>query len=279
MALTAPTNRDSAQTTRPHSCSLCGSSQQSWVVSRNGFDIYRCGKCLVQYVYPLPTPSEVLAHYDRQDSREHRAASGLPPLKTETAPDQVDSYGYIPRGGRFRAADRRQIARWILRKTGGGRVLDAGCSQGDLLAAMAEIPQFDPVGLDLNSSAVAYAQGRGLNAIHGSLENTSMEPGSFDIAVLWHVLEHTHNPVDAMKSVASFLRPQGWFVGCFPSPSHIKARIAGKRWHHYCPPTHLWFFTKPSIRIICREAGLDMVEASLLHYHANMTVVAQKAEP
>lgn len=259
----------------PAECVLCGSKRQALVTNRNGFDIYRCDKCKLQYVYPFLTQSQVHAYYDTPTSREYRAASGQKPLKSEVdAP--VSGCGYRPQGGRFRMSEQRVIARWILRQTGGGRLLEVGCGQGDLLAALEESGKFEVSGLDLDKSAIQYAASRGLDVAHGSLEEATYAPESFDVIVLWHVLEHVSDPIELLKLITSLLRPGGWFIGCFPTPEHLKARFNGPKWHYYCPPSHLWYFTKPSFRLICHLAGLDLVSASSFHWHAHMTVAAQK---
>ncbi len=257
-----------------HESSVCGSAKQKFVVQKNGFDIYECGKCALQYVFPLPTADEIISYYDTENSRDYREISGLKPLESEV---DADNGHYHPHGGRFRMMDRRNTARWILRKTKGGRLLEVGCSQGDFLAAASEFPQFKECwGLDLDRSALEYAGSRGLNVKHGTLENAPFDAGSFDIVVLWHVLEHVYDPKLALEAIRNLLSPGGWLVGCLPSPAHIKAKLKRGDWHYYCPPSHLWFFTKPSLRALCYESGLELVESSLFHYHAHMTFLARK---
>lgn len=259
-----------------HQCPLCGSQQQRLVTSRSGYDIFACGQCRLEYVFPLLKPDEVLDYYDTEKSRRYRELAGVRPSRVDE-PRDGEQDAYRPQGGRFRMWDRCRVARWILKKTKGGRLLDVGCSQGDLVAAADEVPQFEAVGLDLNRPALGYAESRGLSVKHGYLEHPPFEPESFDVVVLWHTLEHVGDPKAALTAVHNVLRPGGWFVCCAPSPAHPKARLVGRNWHHYCPPVHLWFFSEPNMRLLCEQCGLNLVETSLFHYHADMTALARKA--
>lgn len=203
---------------------------------------------------PIPTPEEISKIY-AHDTKEFK-----------------------PRGTRWRMADRRRIAQWIYKSAGGGKWLEIGCGQGDLICAASEIPGVEPFGIDLDPAPLAYAASRGLNVRQAHIDNAPFDPETFDVVIVWHVLEHLINPLEGIRSINKLLKPGGSMVACFPSIEHPKARIAGNNWHYYDPPFHLWYFTKKNYAMLCKKAGFELVRSSIFHTHAHMTSIAKKMD-
>ena len=68
-------------------------------------------------------------------------------------------------------ANRLAIYKWITENTPqGGRVLDLGCGEGDLLAQLAEQKKVRAVGIELSEESVMKAVQRGLSVHHGNIE-------------------------------------------------------------------------------------------------------------
>jgi len=234
-------------------CIACGSTGQKLFVHKNGHDILQCPDCRLLFVHPIPSAEKIAALYNRDDRERFK-----------------------PGGGRWRGLDRRIIARWIRRRTGGGRMLEVGCNQGDLLVAAGSVGGLEAFGFDLDRLALIYARSRGAAVALGSLEKAPFAPETFDVVVAWHVLEHLCDPIEGMRMIRQLLRPGGWMVTCFPSPEHPKARLAGKKWHYFNPPFHLWYFSRSSFAQLCERSGLQLTYSSLFHYHAHMTALARR---
>ena len=70
-----------------------------------------------------------------------------------------------------RASNRAEIHRWIVeRAPQGGRVLDIGCGDGELLARLAEERGVRGTGIELDEACVLKAIQRGLSVHHGNVE-------------------------------------------------------------------------------------------------------------
>jgi SAM-dependent methyltransferase len=101
----------------------------------------------------------------------------------------------------------------------GARVVDVGCGPAAALAEMADIvgPTGSVVGVDANPGTVATARalldGAGFPDAEvrvGTGDATGLEPGSFDVAVMRHVLAHNGPREQAMVDhLATLVRPGG----------------------------------------------------------------------
>ena len=137
----------------------------------------------------------------------------------------------------------------------GLRLLDVGCSVGYLVAA-ARKRGFRAHGLD--SSAAAVSVGRaalGLELRPGRIETAAVEPGSQDIVVLNHVLEHLPEPRAALDAVHGWLKPGGWLLIGLPNFASPIARWAGARWAGLVLDQHVWHFTPAALGRLVASAG------------------------
>jgi methionine biosynthesis protein MetW len=78
----------------------------------------------------------------------------------------------------------------------GSRILDVGCGDGQLMAALRDEKQVDARGLELDPRDVATAVARGLPVIQGDADTDLAEypDGSFDYAILSQTLQTTKRP-------------------------------------------------------------------------------------
>jgi methionine biosynthesis protein MetW len=78
----------------------------------------------------------------------------------------------------------------------GSRVLDIGCGEGQLMAALRDHKAIDARGLELNARDVATAVARGLSVVQGDADTDLAEypDGSFDYAILSQTLQTTKRP-------------------------------------------------------------------------------------
>ena len=127
----------------------------------------------------------------------------------------------------------------------GSRVLDVGCGDGALMAALRDQRQVDARGLELDPANVLAAVGRGLSVVQGDadIDLAAYPDQSFDYAILSQTLQTTRHPHLVLDELLRIGRRA--FVS-FPNFAHWRVR-ASLLWGGRMPVTRLlperWYDT------------------------------------
>ncbi|MEE2916096.1 MAG: methionine biosynthesis protein MetW [Pseudomonadota bacterium] len=127
----------------------------------------------------------------------------------------------------------------------GSRVLDVGCGDGALMAALRDAKQADARGLEIDSRNVAAAVGRGLSVIQGDadIDLAGYPDASFDYAILSQTLQTARAPDRVLDELLRIGRHA--FVS-FPNFAHWRVRLS-LLWGGRMPVTRLlperWYDT------------------------------------
>jgi SAM-dependent methyltransferase len=138
----------------------------------------------------------------------------------------------------------------------GARLLEIGCAHGFFLELARPIYP-GSVGVDISATAVAYARARGLDAREGDLSSQHLRE-QFDAVCLWDTVEHLPSPDTTLQQACALLRPGGCLFLSTGDSGALLPRLRGRRWRQIHPPTHLFYFTRPSLRALCRRLGVDL---------------------
>jgi methionine biosynthesis protein MetW len=155
----------------------------------------------------------------------------------------------------------------------GSRVLDVGCGDGALMAALRDQRGCDARGLELDAANVASAVGRGLSVIQGDADTDLADypDASFDYAILSQTLQTTMRPHVVLDHL---LRIGERAVVSFPNFAHWRVRLS-LLWGGRMPVTRLlpvaWYET-PNIhhvtiddfRAYVRERGITVEQSWFL---------------
>src|SRR4051812_27538716 len=155
----------------------------------------------------------------------------------------------------------------------GARVLDIGCGDGALMAALRDTKGADARGLEIDASNVAAAVSRGLSVIQGDADSdlAGYPDASFDYAILSQTLQTTRRPDLVLEHLLRIGRRA--FVS-FPNFAHWRVRTS-LLWGGRMPVTRLlpeqWYDT-PNIhhvtiddfRAFLRDRGVTMERAWFL---------------
>lgn len=140
------------------------------------------------------------------------------------------------------------------------RILDVGCGDGTLMAALRDTRGADVRGLEIDPANVAAAMERGLAVVQGDADRDLADypDDAFDIAILSQTLQTSHRPdriVDELLRIA----PRA-FVS-FPNFAHWRIRLA-LLWGGRMPVTRLlpvaWYET-PNIHHVTVSDFRDLV--------------------
>lgn len=165
----------------------------------------------------------------------------------------------------------------------GTRVLDIGCGDGALMAALRDRRGVDARGLELDRANVAAAMARGLSVIQGNADTDLADypDNSFDYAILSQTLQTTIRPD---KVLDHLLRIGERAFVSFPNFAHWRVRLS-LLWGGRMPVTRLlplqWYET-PNIhhvtvddfRAFVKERGIDVEGAWFLNGDRATTAAA-----
>ena len=208
-------------------------------LSGRGIALARCGGCGLTRADPQPSAAALDAIYTAGYFLGDETAEGRSRLR-----------------GLKRASARRYLAE-IARYRGphGGRLLEVGCGTGDFLAE-ARAAGYDVAGVEVSAAAAAEAltAAEGASVTVGELSAAAFPPGTFDVCVLWDVLEHARDPVELLRSVHAVLRPGGVVALATPSLDSWSARLLGRRWMEF-KTEHLFYFDRGTLEGTLWRAG------------------------
>ncbi len=225
-------------------CSICDShnAKLALQIQRDGkqWDIYRCGYCLTQFVYPVPSKDELKRVYDKYYGGY---SIGLEDLLN-------------PNYGRLSFPRQWGVIRGLVKKKE-GKILDFGCGGGHFLDRVSG--KWDKYGVDISQAAREVARAKGIIALE-SLEGLRQSESYFDGIVMFATIEHLSNPKEVVIQLSRLLKVGGLFVVMTGDVGSVKAKLQGKYWHLYTPPGHLYFFTAHSVDWLMSSLGFKKIK-------------------
>jgi methionine biosynthesis protein MetW len=172
--------------------------------------------------------------------------------------------------GRALRPDLAVIARHV---AAGSRVLDVGCGDGALMAALQAARGVDARGMEIDPGNVALCVGRGLSVIQGDadVDLADYPDKAFDYAVLSQTLQTTRRPDLMLEQLLRIGRRA--FVS-FPNFANWRVRLS-LLWGGRMPVTRLlpgaWYETEnihhvtvDDFRALVRERGITVERAWFL---------------
>jgi SAM-dependent methyltransferase len=156
----------------------------------------------------------------------------------------------------------------------GGRYLDVGCGLGTMVAAMSRLGM-QAHGVEPSPIAAGQAREAGLAIFCGMLREAKYDHDSFDCVSMFHVLEHTPNPVDVLRECCRIIKPEGEIVIAVPNYDSLVFKLVGWSWIGLDQPRHLHQFRPRSIRVAAEQAGariVDIETESLIEHVENELV-------
>lgn len=229
-------------------CPLCEHSDSAMVatLARAGheFTIRQCAACAHRYTHPVPAPEDFSLFYD--DDAAYQA------FRTEQSSGRSALYVWL------RELRLRHRARMMTKRMGRtGRCLEFGCGMGDFLVAL-KSKGWETVGIEPSARAAEACRQKGLDVTQG--DDPAAATGTFDLIVLWHVIEHVPDPVGTLAELRSLLKDDGLLAIAIPNLDSFDAKhYAPEAWFGTDVPRHLQHFTQRSLIKLCARLGWRFV--------------------
>ncbi len=227
--------------TPPAPCILCSSSS-SRRFEVSGIWIRQCNCCGHQFAEITNFPHHVQEIYG--DDYFSQGGAGYSDYLSE-------SKLLIDRAGWY--------ATRLARHARPGTMLEVGAAAGFTLRGFADAG-WDVLGLEPNAKMAEYAR----TQLHVAIEPTTLEAfrsgHQFDLVTMLQVLPHFANPRAAIQQAAQILRPGGHLLIETWNRQSWTARLFGKGWHEYSPPSVLHWFSKQALIRLLESEGFTLIE-------------------
>lgn len=209
-------------------CTVCNNEDVTQRFRLNdAYPVWHCSQCASQFLHPQPDDEVLAAIYDADyflggDTEEARQKRMQ--MKQDTARlflEQLQAY----------------------RGQNGGRLLEIGCGQGELLIA-AEKMGYDVFGTEFSEHAAEIARDRLQNGEVqvGDITSLALPAGSFDVIINVDVIEHTRDPQAFTAAIRRLLKPGGVLMIVTISLDTWTARLLGQNWMEF-KTEHLTYFS------------------------------------
>jgi 2-polyprenyl-3-methyl-5-hydroxy-6-metoxy-1,4-benzoquinol methylase len=238
-------------------CDLCGGREAVFTLAtpRLEGDLVCCANCRLYFVDGVDASNGTP---EPGDHGGQLAAAGEMRHLAERASDlELVDPEIEEREGPWRRITARERINDLRRFVSSGTLLEIGCSTGELLAEAGST--FSVTGIEADADSSCIARARGLNCIAGTLADARLAPGSFDVAVLYHVIEHLPSPHGALVELHELIKPGGLLVLETPNIDTIWFRVLRERWRQLIPD-HRFFFTPSTMTSLCERNGFQIRE-------------------
>lgn len=193
------------------------------------FEILKCDACGLARTNPTPSSSQYAAGRAHSSCRSVAGdpySAGLAAIAAQRAP--------------------------------GGRLLDVGCSTGEVVAHALALGM-DAHGIDLDAGPVAAGVALGRPLEVGALADLS---GAYDVILINHTLEHIHAPVTFLAAAAAALAPGGTLLVNVPNHESPVAFLMRDQWIGWLPTEHVFHYSRATLAGVAAQAGLRLAQAS-----------------
>lgn len=236
-------------------CDLCGGHDAELLLTtpRLNGPLVRCRSCQLCYIIlPEQKPAHTDDHKGSQPIAVEMARLAQRARELALVEPNVEQSEQPWR--ELMAAERLADLRRFVAQ---GRLLEIGCATGEML--LAARASFAVAGVEADEGNSRTAQARGLSCFNGTLHAAQFADASFDVAALYHVIEHVPSPRAELQELRRVLKPGGWLVLETPNIATPWFRLLGARWRQFIPD-HLFFFTPSTLTRLCEEHGFAVRE-------------------
>ncbi len=221
-------------------CPLCQSdSYQAFVVK--GFNLLDCVKCKHRFAEIPADELHVAMIYD--DLYFSGGGAGYS--------------DYFAEGNMLRERG-KMYAKILSKFTESGKLLDVGSAAGFILQGFAD-ENWKGIGLEPNATMAKFGREKlNLDIRQGSLETFKTDE-KFDLVSMIQVAAHFYEPRKSFENAANLLEENGLLLIETWNRESISAKIFGKNWHEYSPPSVLQWFSLNGLTDFLKDFGFDKV--------------------
>jgi len=232
-------------------CPICNSSNIDAVseskdetVSKKLFQVWECNACSVRFTQDIPKADDIDAYYKSDAYISH----------SDTSKGFINKLYHLARS--YTLGLKKRLVQKNSSKRN-GNLLDVGAGTGAFAACMKKAG-WHVTALEPDETARINA-GKAHNIVLQPSENLfKLEPDSFDVITLWHVLEHVHDLHEYLNAFHNLLNKGGSLIIAVPNYTSYDATVYSGAWAAYDVPRHLYHFSPKSMKHLLHQHGFKV---------------------
>ena len=101
----------------------------------------------------------------------------------------------------------------------------------------------------------------------------------FDAVIIFHVLEHIHDPIKFLLKIKKTLKPEGKII--IEVPNIKRPYSDTNKWEDYCDPGHLYYFSFNTLNVILNQSEFEIITMTdkIFEPYGNIFCVASNKNP
>ena len=212
----------------------------------------QCNKCGLVYTNPRLKQEKIAALYDADYFQGHgfdKSIDYVKDVKEHTSKDDFTLEDW----------DCDNILS-LLPQTSNPKpqLLEIGCGTGVFLDK-ARKHGFDCYGLELSEYAANFVRQMGIPVETKSIEDATFPPNSFNSIVMREVIEHLPHPLESLRTIYSWLKPDGVLFMATGNYDCQERKLRGSDWFYFMPEGHLNIFSNRTMRNYLRKVGFSRI--------------------
>jgi 2-polyprenyl-3-methyl-5-hydroxy-6-metoxy-1,4-benzoquinol methylase len=222
-------------------CPLCNSTEIKYKFKKRGSPFFKCPQCRFVFQHNNDNPN---------------FQNNLTDFET--------AYLNYFESSRADKKNHNSLLQWIQKYKPGTdyQLLDIGCGSGKFVNYL-NTQGYKSFGIE--PSVPVYNHFLANNSVFectSVIDYINKVPGNvFDIITAFDVLEHVKDPVEFLTGIASLLHKDSLLFISTPDVGSFHRKLTGKHWHYF-NKYHFSFFSKNTIRLAAKMAGLELLNVS-----------------
>jgi 2-polyprenyl-3-methyl-5-hydroxy-6-metoxy-1,4-benzoquinol methylase len=241
-------------------CDLCGAEDPEPILNSPRLDgpLVRCRRCGLHYV-------------GERRSNLAFGSSGAAATTEKILAANRDLTGlHLDEERRLAALNAKTRLDLIRKYRPSGRLLEVGCARGDFLLLARNY--FSAAGVEPNEELAREAVA--IAPVHQGVIETYPH-SDYDVAVSFHVIEHTDSPRRFLEAIAARIRPGGLVAIETPNIDSMPFRVLGSRWRQFIPE-HYFFFDEKTMTKLLEGAGFKVERIARIGKFASPTLILNR---
>ena len=233
-------------------CPSCGSQHfdhylktKDYFFTKKDFKLSRCNECTLVFTNPIPSVDKLSSFYESEKYLSHNA----------TKISLIDIVYRIAR-----QINIRRKYKLINKYKKPSKVLDIGTGTGELLHYFKE-NGWETIGIEPNNSARKFASEKNGLSVFTEEKLEELEEKSFDLIMMWHVLEHVVKLNERIEQIKRLLKSDGVIIIGVPNINSPDFHYYQKYWAGLDAPRHLYHFSETSIRNLFKRHSIRIIQS------------------